>query len=483
MAIQMTGIASGLDTDSIVKAMLATDEAKITSVQNKKTELEWKKDKWKEVNDRINKFQSDYVDKLRFESTFEKYSIKSSNSNISVKSAGSLPEGTHKIQILSQPTGPQAIGNGMSAFDSLEEGKSISKNTSFKDYNMLSDSVTFQVNGKDVTIDPEDTLSSLERKIREADSSLNVNFDTKNKKLFISSKETGKDTKIEISGVGNNAFLNGLGLSDVSSKGSAGLIKYNGIEVEVNDYPIEINGLKLEITGKVDPNEEITITVGNDTDAVVNFMEEFVNEYNSIMDELNSLYSAKKITTGPLSESDKAAMTDKQVDEYEKMVKDSLLSGDKELKAVIDTLRSSVQGTFANAGSKYNSLSSIGITTGNYSEKGKLHLDKDKLKAALNDDANAVKDLFTSKTGIGSKLNNSMNNLSKRVEGMKSYKSFYNDKLTDKEVKSLNEKTQTLQKKYTARQTKLYRKFALMEKQMSMLNTQSSSLMGMFGMY
>ena len=54
--IQFTGLASGLDTDSIVKAMLTTHQSRIDAQKDKKTLLEWKKEAWKPVNEKINTF-------------------------------------------------------------------------------------------------------------------------------------------------------------------------------------------------------------------------------------------------------------------------------------------------------------------------------------------------------------------------------------------------------------------------------------------
>ncbi len=498
-AIQFTGLSSGLDTDSVVEAMLATEKSKIQAEKDEKTNLEWKQEKWKEVNEKINNFQSDYIDKLRFQSNFEKYKVKSSNPNITVTEGGTLPIGNHKLKILQKPMSPTALGekfdgSNFKTYTSNGETKTletINKNISFKDYGLLSEGQTtsFTINGNTIEIEATDSLSSLERKIRSADDSLNVNFDTKNERLFISSKETGAAAKLEISGVAGNDFLQKLGLKDISNNvGTAGKIEYNGIELDIEKTPIEINGLTIEINGDIDPQEEIAISVETDTEAIIDFISSFVDEYNKLISELNTLYSAPKVSTGQISDSDREAMTDKQIDEYEQKLKDSLLRRDSNLQAVISALRNSLQVTFPN--NTFQSLSAIGITTGSYSENGKLYLDKDKLRKAINEDADAVKEIFTakansydptSKNGIGSQLNEAIGNLSKLIDGVKSYKSFYNDKITETEIKSLSSRIKELEKKYSEKQTRLYKKFANLEKNMSTINSQSASLTSMLG--
>ena len=44
---------------------------------------------------------------------------------------------------------------------------------------------------------------------------------------------------------------------------------------------------------------------------------------------------------------------------------------------------------------EYKSLADIGITTGTWFENGKLYLNEEKLRSALSDNADEVRDLFT----------------------------------------------------------------------------------------
>ena len=47
MPIRMTGLTSGLDTESIVNALMSAQRTKQTKVENKKQKLEWKQEIWK----------------------------------------------------------------------------------------------------------------------------------------------------------------------------------------------------------------------------------------------------------------------------------------------------------------------------------------------------------------------------------------------------------------------------------------------------
>ena len=53
MAIRMTGINSGLDTDSIIQALVSANSLKVTKVQNKLTKSEWTQEIWKDLNTKL----------------------------------------------------------------------------------------------------------------------------------------------------------------------------------------------------------------------------------------------------------------------------------------------------------------------------------------------------------------------------------------------------------------------------------------------
>lgn len=509
--IQFTGLASGLDTDSIVKAMLTTQQSKIDKANQDKTLLQWKKEAWSSVNDKINSFYSNYVNKLRLESTFESYSATTSSMAVSVNSKGSMPVGIHKIEVT------QLASELSKSGDIADEV--TSKTKTFQEMNLLGkdEVVTFNVNDKEIEISANDTLTSLENKIKEADESLNVNFDVKNKKLFISSKETGKKANVNIDATGDTTgLLEKIGISGsngvtgptniINETGNGAKYKYNGIELEADTNDIEVNGLSLtlkEVTTIKNPDGTessypVIIEVKNDPDKIIDFMSEFIDEYNKLLDDLNKMYSASSTKSEPLTDAEKEAMTDKQIEQYEQNIKDSLLRRDSGLKTVIDTLRNTMQGVVK--GNTFGSLSAIGITTGEYSEKGKLHLDKDKLRAALEKDQNAVKELFvgtgkkdvvdedgktiqqvdTKSMGLATRLNTSFQDLAKRVEGVKSYQSYYNDKIEENKIRTVTERISELQEKYTKMEKIYYKKFTAMEKNLAMLNSQTSNISSWF---
>ncbi len=69
MTIRITGLNSGLDTDSIIKELVSAYRSKGDKLKKKQTKLSWTQDKWKSLNAKVlNLYKS--LDSLRFSSGY-----------------------------------------------------------------------------------------------------------------------------------------------------------------------------------------------------------------------------------------------------------------------------------------------------------------------------------------------------------------------------------------------------------------------------
>ncbi len=106
--ITFTGIASGLDTDSMVQAMLMNYQNKIDTAQKNKAQLEYKQQAWNSMNEKLNKFQS-IVDKMRMSGNYSATKATTSSSSITINS-GTTTKGTHTIEVSSLATSANVNG-------------------------------------------------------------------------------------------------------------------------------------------------------------------------------------------------------------------------------------------------------------------------------------------------------------------------------------------------------------------------------------
>lgn len=479
-SIRFTGMASGLDTESIVKSMLSTEQSKIDSQTQAKTILEWRKDAWKDMNKKVLEFQTKQLSNMRLQGNFNKKNITCSNPNvIELSSGGALPEGVHSIEYISElAKGASFKTTSIKTIGGLKP-TSVS---SLSDLGITTDVVLKVNEGKlgedgklietEVALSPDMKIGDVVAKIKAAMPNTNVSFDSGAGAFFISSKKTGNSQTMGLSVVsGDTTALSKLGItkegiSSVDAKGSNAVYSYNGVEVESESNEIYINGLKATL--KATTKDEITFTSSRDSDSVVEFMKNFVTEYNALITDIHEkldTYTGRSYQ--PLTDDQKEEMTDKEIEQWEKKIKDGLLYKDTALRDLTTSMRSLLSSSVDG-----KSLSSIGISTGNYADKGKLTLDEDKLKRALSEDLDSVVNTITT---IGGNLYNDLSGRFKS-SSTKSANFLFNDKALDKQVNSYTDKISDLQERYTTLETMYYEKFSAMETAINKLNSQSSWL-------
>ncbi|MDO5154418.1 MAG: flagellar filament capping protein FliD [Eubacteriales bacterium] len=348
------------------------------------------------------------------------------------------------------------------------------------------------VNGQQITIGTNTTLSDVASQISKM--GVNANYDQGQGRFYLNASQSGTENGFTIGG--DEELISALGLD--LKEGDAGRIDaadakivYNGVEYEQSSNSFNINGLTIEAT---EPGEAQTISVGNDAQAVYDKVKNFVKGYNELLSEMNKLYGAERLKDmEPLSDDEKKALGDKDVENWEKKIKDSILRKDDTINSLISTMRNTMMGTIKVTGSdgveRGFTLSSFGIGTGVYSEKGLLHIDgnsddsdyagvDDKLMKALMDDPESVEKTLA---GLGTQLYNKFQKAMGRQEGVSSAMTFYNDKTMDDDIKGYKEKVTKEQDKMTAAEDKYYKQFAAMESAMAKMQAQQSYVSQLFG--
>ncbi len=271
-------------------------------------------------------------------------------------------------------------------------------------------------------------------------------------------------------------------------KASDGWITYNGAKFEASSNSYTINGLNFTANAVTAEGEAISVTVNKDVDAVYDKVKNFIKQYNELLDEMNKLYNADSAKGYDiLTDEEREAMTEDQIEKWENKIKDSLLRRDDTLNSLLNTMKTTLAKS-VNVNGKSYALSSFGIVTSDYTEKGKLHLlgdsedtygkdYEDKLKAALSEDADTVMQVLS---GITKDLYDNMNEKMKS-SSVSSALTFYNDKQLDKTMKSYKDELSTLEDRLKEIEDRYYAQFSRMEVAMSKLNSQQSSLGSFMG--
>lgn len=231
MALRMTGMYSGLDTESIIQELVSAKKTKVDNKKKEQTKLEWKQDAWKDLNKKLKNLQSKYLSNMRFASSYSKKTTKVSNSSaVSVITGENAVNGVQTLRIKQLAktgylTGAKIEGKGgeLTALSKLSD----IDNDDIKD-GIGQGTVNIKAGDKsvDLTVTADTTISDVLTKLKEA--GLNASFDAKQQRFFISSKESGAANDFSITaldGEGSQALL-ALGIQTDVSKDQATLAEY-----------------------------------------------------------------------------------------------------------------------------------------------------------------------------------------------------------------------------------------------------------------
>ncbi|MDE7113750.1 MAG: flagellar filament capping protein FliD, partial [Acetatifactor sp.] len=276
--------------------------------------------------------------------------------------------------------------------------------------------------------------------------------------------------------------------------GQDAIITLNGAEFTNNTNVFEINGLTFTALSDSNPDETVSVTTQNDTDGIYDMIKNFLKEYNSIINEMDKLYNASSAKGyEPLLSEEKEAMSDSEVEEYEKKIKDSILRRDSNLSDVSSKMRQVMAaGIMVNGKTMY--LSDFGIGTLGYfsapdNEKNAYHIDgdpddgdtsgnADKLKSMIANDPDTVISFFTK---LSQNLYGKMSDMSKSINGYRSFGSFYDDKKMKSDYDNYASKIKEQETKLNAYEDKWYKKFAKMETALAKMQKNATAVTGLLG--
>lgn len=516
MAMRMTGMMSGMDTESIISQLVEARQKKVDVVKKKQKTVNYKQDAWKDLNKKLKNLQAKYFGNMRFSTAYSKKTTKVSDTSVaSVITGDKSVNGVQSLEV--KQLAKTAYLTGGEVTDTTGKTGNYTALTKMSDLGITeAGSFKFTVKGQEQTVDFDEntTISDVLNKFKDA--GLNANFDEKNQRFFISAKESGSanDFALEATDANSAKMLSSLGLLSAEQKASAitelgttdlkgntstkvkaqdAIIKLNDAEFKNSTNTFEVNGLTITANKETKEGEKITITTQDDTDGIYDMVKDFLKEYNAVINEIDKLYNAADSKLEPLTDDEKYAMSDKEVEEWEKKLTDSILRKDTGLSTVGSALKLGMSaGIDVNGRKMY--LSDFGISTLGYfnapdNEKNAYHIDgdpddsntagnADKLKSMIANDASSVISFFTQ---LSQNLYTKMNDMSKSVDGYRSFGSFYDDKKMKSDYTDYTSKIADMEKKLNEYEDKWYKKFSKMETAMAKMQSNTNAVTAMLG--
>jgi flagellar hook-associated protein 2 len=390
---RISGMVSGLDTDSLVKKMMSAESVHMNTMKQQQQKLTWQSSGYRQWNTDIFSLRSTTLFNMKLEGSYSTFAATSSNpDSLNGTPTADAIEGTYSYEV-----------------SNLAQSATITSNVTIDTTQALANTpTTLTLTSNDqtgtahtaiVSVAAGDKIGDVVNKINAAkDASgnsvgLKAIYDSTLKQFILRTKDTGASTKVSIS-ADNAAFLSStLNVSTTQGSGIDAKIKFNGSDLTSATNNIKIMGVNYTLKNVTTSAQ--TVNISRDVDTEVKNIKDFVTNYNTMLDKLNTAINEPVYNDyQPLTDDQRTTMSDTQVVQWETKAKSGLFHNDSTLQGLVNNMRNHITSKVDN-GSTYNSLSSIGIASTSYIDKGKLTIDETKLRAAIQADPDAVKNLFS----------------------------------------------------------------------------------------
>lgn len=270
-------------------------------------------------------------------------------------------------------------------------------------------------------------------------------------------------------------------------------ITLNNADFTSSSNVFNINGLTIKAMAKTADGETLSINTDTDTQGIYDKIKDFLTDYNSIINELTSLYNADSAKGyEPLTDDEKESMSDKEVEKWETKIKDSILRNDSTVGGVMNAMTTAMMKSYTINGKSY-SLSSFGIHTQGYlnaakNEQYAYHIDgdeddtitsgnTDKLMDMINNNPEDLEEFMKQLTsGLYSALDSKMKSTT-----LSSAYTIYNDKQMTKEYNNYTTEIKEWETKISDLEDRYYKQFSNMETQLAKMQSSTSSISSMLG--
>lgn len=489
MVTRITGLASGMDIDATVTKLMKAEKAPLTKLTQEKQLVEWKREGYRDVSTKLVSFLNDKLNSLSLSSSInaQKATTTGNTTAITATATGSASGGVLNVSVQSLATATNVKSTtGAGAHAGTDALSSV--------YSGSETSIT--LNGTSIAIDSTDTINSFIQKINSnKDAGVTAVFDPSSGKMSLTNKATG-NSNLTFSGGALAAF--GLDNTATVAQGTDAQLTVNGLSITQASNRFTMNGVDMTLNSVTPTGQSTQIDVSADTDTLVKSVQTFVDAYNDVLSMLNSKVGEERYKKyAPLTDEQKKDLSDDEQKLWNTKAKSGMLKNDDILQNTISSMRTAmIQGVTLGDGTKVN-FAQLGITTGTYETRGKLSLDTDKLKTALEKDPNIVNNFFGAQdtaTSTTNKYTDQDGMLARMKKVTKSSleslastagtsrvssdanSTFLVNSLMGTQLTGMDRRISDWNSRLNTIETNYYKKFTAMETAISRYNNQSTSL-------
>jgi len=374
--------------------------------------------------------------------------------------------------------------------------------------------LVFEINGVPFEFNSSTTLREIMSEINNSDAGVTLSYSSLTDSFTLKANATGAGKTIEIVNKEGNFFgsdsVIGITQSEADN-GTDAKLSINNTVIFRSTNNFTIDGLNYNLKAVYNGDPAINVTTEYDVSSVVDNIKGFVEQYNEVIDTIHKKLSEERFRDFyPLTEEQKAEMKEKEIELWEGKARSGLLRGDRLLESMVLEMRRALADAVEGVGL---SLSSIGIKTGSYTEKGRLVIDEKALTDALRNHGDKVERLFAAQSeisyspnltsteraqrykesGLMHRISDILNNYIRTTRDSDGKKGIllekagitndvteYQNMLNDK-IKSIDWRIENAMRLLQSKEESYWRQFTAMEKAIQQMNAQSAWLMQQMG--
>ena len=454
-AINFTGLASGLDTDSIIKGLMEVERQPLDRLVRDKAYSQKRLEAFKAFDQKLSALNS-AVDDLDLNSDLRESQVSLSSEEFVSASVTSAREASYEVSVGQLAQVQKSVST--TAFASKTEGVfGTGELTLTSGDGVVSQGADGEAHSISIT-EENNSLMGIMDAINEGSDAHGVtaaiidngNADGDRYHLMLTGADAATEFTLEsgLSGGGQSLEM------DAPVQAAQNAVAYiDGIEVTSRTNTIEnaINGITLNLEAASPDDgagglESTTLKVSTNTDSVVEKMGAFVSAYNEAVSFVTSQSTAGDSQGG-------------------------LLQGDSGLNTVKRRLQNFLTSQVPGNDS-YSTLSQLGIST---NRDGTVNFDAGTMKSAISDDFNEVTRLIAGDDNVGGVFKQYKSYLNEMTHSSRGLYATRQDNV-ERTIDRIDDDIVSMEARLEKREQMLLQKFAALEQLVSTMNSQSDYL-------
>ncbi|MBU3142343.1 flagellar filament capping protein FliD [Clostridium sp. CF012] len=499
--IRFTGMATGLDTDALIKQMMQPYRMRVDKQKQDKQVMQWKQDMYRDIITDIRGLKNSYLDSVKpddnllMQKNYTACEITSTDPTKTTATANvGAVSGNYTVNVTK-------LAAGAKSESTATLGDTVTNSTILSTLGVTAGTLT--VNGTVIPVDNSMTIQQFTNKINSStNGTVIARFSELTHSFSFETKKQGTTATLEISDTAG--LLTALNINGAKKQGNNAVLSITppgGVAIavttkETNDFAIDGINYSLKAIGAT------TLSVTANTDKTYDKILGFITKYNELIDKVNGKIDARKnYSYTPLTDDQKTSMKPEEIKAWEDKAKEGLIKGDSSLSDMLTSMR---RAFFEPVGVGAIGLKDLGFTTSKETTlRGKIIIDptltaeqaKNKFSEALKSNGTQVVDLLSKSStdykekGIFQRLDDIVQDYTNpfggkaillKKAGIKG-NTTESDNILSKQMKEKDKYISELNRKFEERETNYYTRFSKLEKAMTQLNSQSSWLTKQLG--